>query len=198
MRSRHEQADGYKSLGSYYRLVRGDVPRAQQELERALKIAPGRPDIIRAISFVEASLGRWDEALEHAKQAVRLDPPSPDRGARGRFSPASPAADEARTESERVVGLAPSNPNLRNLLAMTYLSQGDLEGARAALRAAAADVDPATVVAYAATYFDLVWALDPAQLQLLRGLKPEDFNDPGTWAIVQPGKLSGRRRRCSS
>jgi tetratricopeptide (TPR) repeat protein len=67
---------------------------------------------------------------------------------------------------------------------MVELAQGDLAGARAILRAAPADVDPAQLVADMATYWDLVWALDDAQQRLLVGLDPDVFGDRGTWGLV--------------
>ena len=178
-----QQADGYRARGGYYRLVVGDLARAQQEYEKALKIAPGRPDIIRSISQVEASLGRSNEALEHSRQAARLDPRVPMRTL-GEALLRLRRPVEARTELERVVALAPSNIDLQDQLVMTYLSQGDLEGARATLRAAAASVGPAALVAYIATYQDLGWALDEEQQQLLLRLTPDAFDgDRSAWGI---------------
>src|SRR4029453_16246933 len=46
--------------------------------------------------------------------------------------------------------------------------------------------EPTALVAYLATYHDLVWVLDPSQLELLRRLTPSAFDDdPATWALVQ-------------
>ena len=175
--------EGPRALGTYYRLVDRDLVRSRQEFEKAFAIAPGRPDILRSLAYVEASLGRWDEALEHARQGIRLDPRA------ASFALADTLlrlrrAREARQEMERLLAMTPSNLGFQELLAMTYLSEGDLQGARASVRAAKS-FDPATLVAYLATYNDLVWVLDPEQTRLLRGMKPEDFDDPGTWALCQ-------------
>jgi tetratricopeptide (TPR) repeat protein len=67
---------------------------------------------------------------------------------------------------------------------MTYLSQGDLEGARSSIRRAGQSVAPSALVAYLAEYQDLTWVLDPAGIQLLRSLSPADFGDDASaWAI---------------
>jgi tetratricopeptide (TPR) repeat protein len=77
---------------------------------------------------------------------------------------------------------------------MTYLSEGDLPGARAVLQAAPKEVEPTALVAYLANYQDLVWVLDEEQRELLRRLTPSAFDDDrGTWALclVQAYALKG-------
>ncbi len=190
--------EGYRALGGYYRLVVGDFARAQQEYDKALKIAPGSPDILRSLSFVEASLGRWDEALDHARQGVRLDPRATSYALADMLLRLR-RAQEARQEMERLLAMVPSNLVFQEELAMTYLSEGNLQGARTSLRGAAKNFDPNALVAYVATYNDLVWVLEPPQIELLRRLKPEDFDDAGSWALCQTqaaffaGDLPGAR-----
>ena len=76
---------------------------------------------------------------------------------------------------------------------MVELARGDLPGARAVLRATRAEVEPAELVAYTATYWDLVWALDDAQQRLLVGLDPDMFGDRGTWGLVLAQAYALRR-----
>jgi tetratricopeptide (TPR) repeat protein len=69
---------------------------------------------------------------------------------------------------------------------MVALQQGDLEGARAVLRAAPPEVDPGRLIAYVGTYWDLAWVLDDAQQQALLRLPPAAFDDNrGAWGIVK-------------
>src|SRR5207245_6667684 len=66
-----------------------------------------------------------------------------------------------------------------------------LAGARAGLRAAPKEVDTA-LVAYMATYNDLMWVLDDAEQALLLRLRPRAFDgDRGQWEI---GRASCRER----
>jgi tetratricopeptide (TPR) repeat protein len=60
---------------------------------------------------------------------------------------------------------------------MLFLSQGDLGGARSALKAAPRKVDPKALVAYMATYNNLTWVLDEEQQALLLRLPPAAFSD---------------------
>ena len=66
---------------------------------------------------------------------------------------------------------------------MTFLGKGDLAGARAVLKAAPKEVEPA-LVAYLAEYYDLAWVLDESQRDLLLRLPPSAFDDDqGVWAL---------------
>ena len=72
------------------------------------------------------------------------------------------------------------HPRLR----LGRLAQGDLPGARAVLRAAPTEVDPTALVAFIATYDDLIWVLDEAQQRLLLRLSPSAFGgDRATWGV---------------
>ena len=91
---------------------------------------------------------------------------------------------EAREALDRGLALAPANLALIESKAMTFLGEGDLAGARAVLEAAPRDVEPTALVAYVATYRDLVWVLDEEQRELLLRLTPSAFDDDrGTWAL---------------
>jgi tetratricopeptide (TPR) repeat protein len=67
---------------------------------------------------------------------------------------------------------------------MTFLGQGDLAGARAALKEASSSVDATTLTAYFASYYELGWVLDEEQKDLLLRLPQSAFDDdPATRAI---------------
>jgi tetratricopeptide (TPR) repeat protein len=60
-----------------------------------------------------------------------------------------------------------------------------LAGARAVLHGAAGQVDSTALVAYVATYEDLVWVLDDAGQRLLVRLSPEPFGGSrAAWALA--------------
>jgi len=91
---------------------------------------------------------------------------------------------EARQTLDRALALSPSNVNIVEYRALTFIGEGDLDGARASLASASKDVDPTALVAYLAEYNDLVWVLDSAQTDLLLRLTPEAFDgDVGAWAL---------------
>ena len=53
-----------------------DLTRALEQYEKGRRLAPGDADLLRATALAEQGLGRWDAAVEHLRQAERLDPRS--------------------------------------------------------------------------------------------------------------------------
>jgi serine/threonine-protein kinase len=83
-------------------------------------------------------------------------------------------------------------------LAMVHLARGNLADARSALATAMRHGDPAAVVAYFATYWDLFWVLDDAQRALLLGMSPAYFDDDrASWGLALAGAnaVAGDRDR---
>ena len=194
-----EQADGYRALATYYRAVVGDPARALREYEKALRLSPGRSDLFRGRALAEIGLGRWNEALEHLRHALRLDPRTASTSL-GDLLLRLHRTREAREEFARVLGLVPSNLAAIEGRAMTHLGEGDLPGARAALARDGKAVEPDALVAYLAYYYDLVWVLDREQTERLGRLTPAAFDDnSAAWAITQAqarrlaGDASGAR-----
>ena len=173
------------ALGDYYTFVRNDPAKALDAYAAGLRGAPSDADLLSGTAYVEQTLGRWEAALGHFTRAQALDPrsvPTAERLARTllwlrRYPEAAAAYD-------RGLALAPGNISAIQGRAMVELAQGDLAGARAVLRATPAEVEPEALVAYMATFWDLVWALDDGQQRLIVGLSPEIFGDRATWGIV--------------
>jgi eukaryotic-like serine/threonine-protein kinase len=177
--------EGYIALGAYERQVSGDYTRALEQYEKGLRLAPGDAEALRGAAQAEEGLGRWDAAVEHLRQAVRLDP----RSANNLRVLCEPLLrlrryPEAREASDRGLALAPASHGLIEYKAMTYLGEGDLAGARAVIKAVPKEVEPTALVAFLANYNDLVWVLDEEQRELVLRLTPSAFDDDrGVWAI---------------
>jgi serine/threonine protein kinase/tetratricopeptide (TPR) repeat protein len=177
--------EGYLALGAYERWVSKDFSRALEQYAKGQRVAPGNADLLHGTARAEQGLGRWDAAVEHFRQAERLDPRSAfkiadlgDALLRLRRYP------EARAALDRGIALAPANLDLIEGKAMTLLGEGDLAGARAVLKTATKEVEPTALVAYMASHWNLVWVLDEQQRELLLGLTPSAFDDDrGTWGL---------------
>ena len=187
-KARIARAESARGVSGARRLRADDPGNSSAALQQYAKgQSPGtaNADLLVGVALAEESLGRWDAAVDHLKQAVRLDPRSvvPMRrlaealGALRRYP-------EAREVFDRVLALAPSNLPSIHGKALSFLGEGDLNAAREVGRAASAHVSPIELVAYFATYSDLVWVLDQKQRDLLLRLTPSSFDDdPATWAL---------------
>ncbi len=177
--------EGYLALGTYEQLVVGDFNLALEQYAKGQRIAPGDTDLLRGIALAEEFLGRWDAAVKHFRQAERLDPRPYGRSAA--FTDALVRMRryaEAREACDRGLALEPSNLALIENKAATFLGEGDLAGARDVLKVASREVEPTALVAFVATYTDLVWLLDESQRKQLLRLTPGAFDDDrGTWAL---------------
>jgi len=181
-----DRPEGHLALGNYYSNVRADHARALAEYDKGRRVAPNNADLLTATALAEQRLARWEAALEHLDQARMLDP-------RSSFAARRYALTllwlrrypEALAAYERTLVVDPANVPALQQKAMVHLARGDLAGARAVLRAAPAQVDSTTLVAYVGTYWDLPWVLDDVQQQYLLRLPPSAFDENrAQWGIV--------------
>ena len=177
--------DGYLALSYYQRIVARDGAAAREACAKGLRIAPNDAALISAAAAAAQTAGLWDEALDDAREAERLDPRSVVAVRRlGIVLTLVRRYDEAREVLDQALALAPSNLMAHEVKAMTSLGVGDLSGARTSFQQAARIVDPAALVAYVANAWDLGWALDEEQQQLLLRLTPDAFDgDRTSWGI---------------
>jgi serine/threonine-protein kinase len=187
------------ALGDYYLSVLGSNAEALAAYKAGLEAAPSDAGLLTGSALAEQSLGRWEAAQAHLERAAQLDPRSVATARRlGTTLIRLRRYPEALAAAERGLRLAPTGLDLVENLAMVHLAQGDLDKARAVVRAAPAEVEPTALVAYMGTYWDLFWVLDDAQQQLLLRLPPSAFaDDRGNWGIVlaQTYYLRGDRAR---
>ena len=122
---------------------------------KGLRVAPGNVDLLSATAQAEEALGRWEAAVEHLRQAKRLDPRSVNtHQTLGDALLCLRRYSEARGAYDRGLALAPANLGLIEFKAMTFLGEGDLAGARAVLQTALKDVEPTELAAFVAGYND--------------------------------------------
>ncbi|HQR44942.1 MAG TPA: protein kinase [Thermoanaerobaculia bacterium] len=180
-----DRGDGYGALGAYQLAVANDYERALAYYVEGQKRSPGDAELLSAAASAEMRLGRWTAALEHLREADRLDPRSVANKRRlGFVLLYLRRPGEAREACDRGLALAPGNLALVQWKAMTYLSEGSPAGARGVVDAASAGVEATALVAYFATFQDLVWILSKEQQDLLLRLTPAAFDgNRGTWGV---------------
>ena len=177
-----DRPEGYQALGAYRLNVVVDFNRAQEEFARGQRVAPANAELIRGTAIAEMHLGRWDAAVEHLRQAERLDP----RSVRNPFDLGHALLwmrryTEAREAFDRGLILAPTHLDLIENKVMTFLAEGDLPRAKAVLKAVPKEVEPTALVAHLASNVG-TWLLDEGQRDLLLRLTPTAFDDNrGLW-----------------
>jgi serine/threonine-protein kinase len=192
----------YLAAGDYYGSVTPiDNERAAAEYEQGLRVAPGNVDLLGAVAVTEASLGHWDGVAARLARASLLDPRSANAARRlavaQTFLRNHSAADSA---ADRALALAPGNPGMVSLKVLIALARGDLDSARAVIRAAVSQSDPRTLLPFFAYYQDLYWVLDDEQQRQVLAAPPSAFdNDRGGWGMVRAELYQhrGDRRRAA-
>jgi serine/threonine protein kinase/Tfp pilus assembly protein PilF len=182
-----DRPESQLAVGAYYNLVLAENDRAVAAFEEGLKVAPDNADLLTGAALAEQGLGRWDAAVKHLDRAWTIDPRSATTARRLAQSLLRLRRyPEALAAVERGLAVAPTNLDLIENKAMVHLAQGDLPGARTAIRAAPAEVEPTALVAQIGNYWDLYWALEDDEQQLLLRLPPSAYDgDRGTWGIVR-------------
>jgi serine/threonine protein kinase/Flp pilus assembly protein TadD len=186
------------ALGDYHNFVTIDFRKAMKEYSAGLRSAPTDPGLLASAAIAMQSLGNMDSALALFHRSASIDPRSGTSLRRiARALLWLRRYPEARQATLRGLALAPGQASLVQNLAMVSLGQGDLSGARAVIRAAK-DVEPATLIAYFANYWDLYWVLDEEQQAVLLRMTPGPFDgNRSAWgmSLTQTYALRGDRTR---
>jgi serine/threonine-protein kinase len=192
-----DRPEGHVALGDYYRRIDHDYARALEEYTRGLRQAPSNAELLRGTGLAEESLGRWGPALEHLQQAQTLDPRSaPTATVLATALLYTRRYAEARQAADRALALVPGSLQNFETKVETYLGEGDMAGARTLVQNAPKAIEPAALVAYLATYYDLFWVLDAEQQALVLRLGPGQFDDDrGAWGLALAGTYAHRGDR---
>jgi eukaryotic-like serine/threonine-protein kinase len=197
-----KSAEARRAMANYYQWIENDPPRAAEQYAQGLRLAPNDAKLLVEAAQVEASLGRWKEALAHSQRAFLLDPRAK-RVARihGFLLLWVRRYPEARAVCDEALVLASSDLRVIEQRAMVDLAQGDLTAAQRVLGATREGIDPATRAAYIAEYFDLGWALDDAGQRLVLSRSSADFSDDQlSWglALAQVHAFRGDARQAGA
>jgi TolB-like protein/Flp pilus assembly protein TadD len=108
----------------------GDGPRALALVDHALTVAPGLAFAHQSRAYVLLNERRFEECVESAEAAVELDPLSPPLlNTLGTAYMTAGRVRDARRVLERALAIAPRFRSAVQVLAWTYLSEGDLDRA---------------------------------------------------------------------
>jgi TolB-like protein/Flp pilus assembly protein TadD len=184
---------GYRALGTYYRF-HFENERAIEQYKKSQALAPSdeRGDV--GLALAKKAMGHWEEAVAYLRRAESIDPLT----LSVRRFLAECLLDlrrygEARSAADRGLAIAPGDPTLVFLKCMTYLGEGNLAAARAAVGEASSFE---RLAADAPT-----WMFDREQRDRLFRMTPEAFDDDrGRWGLalaegyLAQGDLASARR----
>jgi serine/threonine-protein kinase len=176
-------AAGYVAASNYYTNVDPDTTKAATALQRALQLAPNDAVVLTSAGNADLRKGNLDSAIAKLERARDLDPRSaPPLGSLQQAYLFQRRYAEAIGAGEAAMALSPSNLNLVEWQAITNLAEGDLAGAHKVIRAGIDRGNPApTVASVFGGYYEMSWALEDPERDLLFRLTPAAFDDDRAW-----------------
>jgi tetratricopeptide (TPR) repeat protein len=124
--------EGHTRLGWIRMAYDWDFRGAEASFARALELAPGNADVLRAAGALADNLGRLEEAIGLYSRALEQDPLSPPSYHNlGLALAAMDRLEEAEVASRKALELAPQRAGTRCLLSLTLLALGRGEEALA-------------------------------------------------------------------
>lgn len=129
-----ELGETFLARGYYEYLITRDYDAAWAAFKDAFARLPNNSDALVALSFIERRKGKWPEALAHQEQAAQRDPQNlPVLSQLGVTYFALKRFADAHAIVDRLLALAPENPQVLAGLARLCLAEGNLEGAERAM-----------------------------------------------------------------
>ena len=125
----------FLARGYYEYMISRDYDAASSAFKEALSRLPNNADTLVALSLIERRKDLWQEAVAHQEQAARLDPQSvPVLSQLGITYFALKRFADAHAIVDRLLALAPENPQVLAGLARLNLAEGDLKAAETTMR----------------------------------------------------------------
>jgi TolB-like protein len=125
-------AEGHLALGTVQLWYDWDWKSAEASYRRALQLAPGNAEVLRAAGILNYDLGRLDEALALCRRAIEQDPLSVSSyNYFGRVCRGKGLWPEAETAFRKALEISPESVSTHFLLSMVLDAQGRGEEALA-------------------------------------------------------------------
>jgi eukaryotic-like serine/threonine-protein kinase len=179
------RAEGHVAMGAYLREVKLDYKGAYEHFAAGLKEDPSNAVLLVNLGVLDRSLGRFDDALQHALLARQLDPRSvaTARGVARAYNDLH-RYPEALEAWDRTLSLAPNNLAIIHGKVFSYLSMGYLDSVHTLVEQKLKSVDTSALLVRFAFYQETMWALPEYLWPKIIKLTVADFNgDKGHWGL---------------
>jgi len=173
------------AMGAYLLNIKLDYEGARQQYLDGLKHDPNNADLLSGLVSVERTMGKFDDALAHAKQAALLDPRSVavNRRLAGAYHDLRRYSDELPVW-DRALALAPDNLPMIQGKTLGLLAVGELDSVHALIHAKLATIDTTALLVRFSMYQEMMWTLPPELWPKIVNLSVKDFgNDKGHWGL---------------
>ncbi|MBL6751819.1 MAG: hypothetical protein ISP90_14925 [Nevskia sp.] len=182
LRLQPDSGEVHLAQGHYLYLCKGDLEKAQAQLEQAQLALPGSAEVLETLGSVQHRRGAWEKSLASMRQASLLDP----RNTRLLGSYALTLAqmrrfDEARAIADRALEIAPDDTSKIAIQVYTYQADGLVEQAQRLLDAAPPQARTVDVFEYQVLQLLYLRRL-PEAIERLRQALGQDLGPVGAGA----------------
>jgi serine/threonine-protein kinase len=168
----------------YHTLIERKLDLARAEMDLALRAAPTDAEVLSAAGLLDQQAGDLGSALAKLERAREIDPRSYVTlfNLSQLYCNLGRAADAEGAASAALL-VRPNDLNAVQWLAISRVMQGNLDGARAAIRSAIQGGTPApAIAAHFAGFQETAWMLEDRERLLVFRLTPSAFDDDrGFW-----------------
>jgi class 3 adenylate cyclase/TolB-like protein/Flp pilus assembly protein TadD len=128
-------AEAHAYLGYIAMHGDGDLASAARHYERAVRLEPNNPDILRLAARLARNLGRVEEPVRLMEYVVSRDPVNPgNHAALGSMYWHAGRLDESIASFRTALSLSPNHPGLQYAIGVVHLMKGEPEAALEEIR----------------------------------------------------------------
>jgi eukaryotic-like serine/threonine-protein kinase len=176
-------SQAHLAAARYYQLVDINPARSREEMDLALRISPGDPDVLSLAGLMDMNQGDLGSALSKLERAREVDPRSYSTtyNLANTYMNLGRLADAEAAFAAAVI-LRPTDKQAVQFCAVMHMARGDVEGAHAVLKTAqTAGLSLPALAVQLSGFQENSWMLDDADRAVVFRLSPSGFDNDRAW-----------------